>query len=89
MLPAQLLARLGMGAAIPLTTSLLLAAKAQAGIASAGLNAIRQAGAAIGVAVFGALMNGNPSRGFEIAVMVSVGLLLAALAAAAVALRPA
>jgi len=90
MLPAQILARLGIGAAIPLTTSMLLSAasKAQAGIASAGLNAVRQAGAAIGVAVFGALMSGDAPRGFEIAIMVSAGLLFAAVATAVVALRP-
>lgn len=79
MLPAQIIARLGTGAAVPLTTSILLSAtpKAQSGIASAGLNAVRQAGAAIGVAIFGALMTANPVHGFKIVAGFSAVMLLA------------
>jgi hypothetical protein len=61
--------------------------KAQAGIASVGPDAIRQAAAAMGVAASATLMNGNPARGFEIEVVSTSGLLLAAVAAA-VTLRP-
>jgi MFS transporter, DHA2 family, methylenomycin A resistance protein len=88
MLPAQLMARLGVGAAVPLTTSMLLSAvlAAQAGVASAALNTVRQAGAAIGVAVFGALMNGDPTRGFHVAVILSAVLLTTAAIGAAVRL---
>jgi len=89
MLPAQLLARLGVGAAIPIATSMLLSAtsKQQSGIASGGLNAIRQMGAAIGVAAFGALMVGDPSSGFRIAVAICAALLLIAAGSAFLVLR--
>ena len=88
-LPAQLLARLGLGAAIPLTTSILLsaAAKSESGLASGVLNTLRQTGAAVGVAVFGALMVGDNVRGLRIAVVICAGLLLLAAGAAAVSMR--
>lgn len=89
MLPAQLVARFGIGAAVPLTTAMLLSAtsRARSGIASAGLNAVRQTGAAIGVAVFGAFMNSDAAHGFEIAIGLASGLLLAVTAGAALLLR--
>jgi DHA2 family methylenomycin A resistance protein-like MFS transporter len=89
MLPAQLLARLGVGAAIPLTTSILLsaAAKSESGLASGVLNAVRQTGAAVGVAVFGALMIGDNVRGLRVGAVVCAGLLLLAAGAAAVSVR--
>ena len=88
-LPAQLLARLGIGAAIPLTTSILLsaAAKSESGLASGVLNAVRQTGAAIGVAVFGALMIGDNVRGLRVGVMICAALLLLAAGAAALSVR--
>jgi MFS transporter, DHA2 family, methylenomycin A resistance protein len=89
MLPAQIIARFGVGAAVPLTTSMLLSAtsRAQSGIASAGLNAVRQTGAAIGVAMFGAFMNTDAVHGFKIAIGLAAGLLLAVTVGAAVLLR--
>lgn len=89
MLLAQTMARLGIGAAVPLTTAMLLSAtsKAQSGVASAGLNAIRQAGAALGVAIFGAFMNTDTVHGFQLAVGSAAGLLLAVMVGAAVLLR--
>ena len=89
MLPAQLIARLGIGAVVPLTTAMLLSAvpSGQAGIASAALNAVRQSGAAIGVAAFGALMNGDPTRGFHVAVALSAALLAMAAVTAALQSR--
>ena len=89
MLAAQIMARLGIGAAVPLTTAMLLSAtpKAQAGIASAGLNAVRQTGAALGVAMFGAFMVGNPVHGFTFAIALAAGLLLVAMSVAALLLR--
>jgi DHA2 family methylenomycin A resistance protein-like MFS transporter len=89
MLPAQIIARFGIGAAVPLTTSMLLSAtsRAQSGIASAGLNAVRQTGAAIGVAMFGAFMNTDAVHGFKIAIGLAAGLLLAVTVGAAVLLR--
>lgn len=88
-LPAQLLARLGAGAAIPLTTSISLsaAAKSESGLAVGVLNAVRQTGAAVGVAVFGALMIGDNVGGLRIGVMVCAALLLLAAGAAAVIVR--
>ncbi|MBV8807009.1 MAG: MFS transporter [Sinobacteraceae bacterium] len=91
MLAAQIIARLGVGAAVPLTTALLLSAtsRAQSGIASAGLNAIRQTRAALGVAVFGAFMSTDPVRGFEFSTELAAALLLAVTIGAAFGLlRP-
>jgi len=80
MLAAQVMVRLGIGATVPLTTSMLLSSvsAAQVGTASAALNALRQVGAAIGVATFGALMATSPTWGFKMAVLLSAGLLAAA-----------
>ncbi|QOZ67336.1 MFS transporter [Bradyrhizobium arachidis] len=80
MLAAQIMVRLGIGASVPLTTSMLLSSisATQVGTASAALNALRQAGAAIGVAVFGALMVTSPSWGFQMAALLSAVLLAAA-----------
>ena len=85
MLAAQVMVRLGIGATVPLTTSMLLssASAAQVGTASAALNALRQAGAAIGVAVFGALMATSPTWGFQVAALLSAGLLAGAAVVAA------
>jgi DHA2 family methylenomycin A resistance protein-like MFS transporter len=89
MLAAQTIARFGIGAAVPLTTAMLLSAtsRAQSGIASAGLNAVRQTGAALGVAMFGAFMNTDPVYGFELAIELAAGLLVAAMAGTAILLR--
>jgi DHA2 family methylenomycin A resistance protein-like MFS transporter len=85
MLAAQVMVRLGIGATVPLTTSMLLSSvsAAQVGTASAALNALRQAGAAIGVAVFGALMATSPTWGFQVAILLSAGLLAGAAVVAA------
>jgi DHA2 family methylenomycin A resistance protein-like MFS transporter len=88
-LPAQLLGRGGIGAAIPLTTSILLSAavKSESGLASGVLNAVRQTAAAVGVAVFGALMIGDNVSGLRVGVMVCAALLALAVGAAAVSVR--
>lgn len=49
----------------------------QSGIASGALNAMRQTGGAVGVAVFGALMATDIASGIRVAVVVSALLLLA------------
>ena len=89
MLPAQLLVRFGIGIAVPPMTAAMLStvARAQSGLASGVLNAVRQAGAAIGVALFGALLRGNLVDGLRYAVMLSAGLLAFAAVAAAYGLR--
>jgi DHA2 family methylenomycin A resistance protein-like MFS transporter len=85
MLPAQILVRFGAGLAVPPMTAALLATvpRSRSGSASGLLNAIRQAGAAVGVALFGSLIRGDVVQGLRVAVMISAGLF--ALAAIAVA----
>ena len=58
MLPGLVLLPLGIGFAVPLMTSSLLATvpRPRAGVAAGVLNAVRQAGGAIGVALFGMLL---------------------------------
>ncbi|MGW8392961.1 MFS transporter [Pseudoduganella sp. HUAS MS19] len=72
MLPGLALIPGGMGLAVPAMTTSILAAveRSQAGTASAVLNTARQAGGAMGVAIFGALQD------IEFALAVSTVLLL-------------
>jgi DHA2 family methylenomycin A resistance protein-like MFS transporter len=83
MLPAFLLIPAGMGLAVPAMTTAILGAvdKHRSGTASAVLNAARQAGGAIGVAVFGALVGHGPAQiaaGLGTAARISAGLLVLA-----------
>jgi DHA2 family methylenomycin A resistance protein-like MFS transporter len=80
MLPAQLLIRFGIGIAVPPMTSALLATvpRSMSGVASGALNAVRQAGGAIGVALFGVLMRDNVVEGIRSAVTISAALLVMA-----------
>jgi DHA2 family methylenomycin A resistance protein-like MFS transporter len=89
MLPAQLLIRFGIGLAVPPMTAALLATvpRSRSGSASGLLNAVRQAGAAIGVALFGALIRGDIVAGLRIGVMIAAGLLAGAAVASAIFLR--
>lgn len=88
MLPGLALIPAGMGLAVPaMTTSILSSVeKRQAGTASAVLNAARQVGGAIGVAVFGAMVAaGTPAQmttGVKVAMAVSALMLLTAAAIA-------
>jgi len=71
----------GMGFAIPAMTAAVLSSveRSRSGTASAVVNAARQTGGAIGVAVFGALAGNSPAqiiRGLKTASMISLGLLL-------------
>ena len=79
-LPGQLLIRLGIGLAVPAMTTGVLSAvqSARSGVASGTLNAVRQAGGAIGVAMFGALMATDMVWGMRTALVLSGLLLLAA-----------
>ena len=70
----------GMGFAIPAMTATILSSvdRSRSGTASAVVNAARQTGGAIGVAIFGAMMGSAPAqivRGLELASITSVGLL--------------
>jgi len=73
----------GMGFAVPAMTAAVLSGvdRSRSGTASAVLNASRQTGGAIGVAIFGALV-GNTSaqivQGIKMAALISVGLVLIA-----------
>jgi DHA2 family methylenomycin A resistance protein-like MFS transporter len=81
MLPA------GMGFAIPAMTAAVLSSvdRNRSGTASAVLNASRQTGGAIGVAIFGALVGNTATQivlGIKMASLISVGLLFIATAIA-------
>ena len=89
MLPAFLLIPLGMGLAVPAMTTCILASaeRARAGTASAVLNAARQAGGAMGVALFGGLAAGELVSGVRLSGLLSAGLLLVAAALALLGVR--
>jgi DHA2 family methylenomycin A resistance protein-like MFS transporter len=94
MLLPFLLIPTGMGLAVPAMTTCVLASvdRSRAGTASAVLNAARQSGGAIGVAVFGALagstVEGIPGA-LRTSAFLSVGLLIAAAILAWLAVHPA
>lgn len=71
----------GMGLAVPAMTNAILSSvdKQRAGTASAVLNTARQASGAMGVAVYGALVNGTVTRivqGLHTTTVISTGLLI-------------
>jgi DHA2 family methylenomycin A resistance protein-like MFS transporter len=77
----------GMGLAVPAMTTAILSSvpRERSGTASAVLNTARQAGGAVGVAIFGALLGHTRERiipGLHIAGLISTGLLLIAAALA-------
>lgn len=83
MLPAFVLIPGGMGLAVPAMTTKILSSvdRARSGTASGVLNAARQAGGAMGVAVFGALAGGSNGRvvaGLHASALISCVLLLGA-----------
>jgi MFS transporter, DHA2 family, methylenomycin A resistance protein len=61
--------------------------RTQAGIASGLLNAVRQTGGAIGVALFGALMATDMVRGVRIALVGCAGLIVIATTIAIAGIR--
>lgn len=83
MLGAFVLIPLGIGLAVPAMTTAILSSvdRIWSGTASAVLNAARQAGGAIGVAVFGALASGEAGHqilsGLKVAALVSAAMLVA------------
>ena len=83
-LPGLLLLPFGIGLAVPTMTTVVLGTvpRSRAGVASGVLNAVRQAGGAVGVALFGALMAGSGS-GISDAFTISAALLAFAAAIAA------
>ena len=89
MLPGFLVIPLGVGLAVPcMTTSLLSTVPAsRSGVASGVLNSVRQAGGALGVAVYGALLNEKGIVGAQLSFSISVALLLLAALVAAVGVK--
>jgi MFS transporter, DHA2 family, methylenomycin A resistance protein len=83
MMPAFLLIPSGMGLGVPAMTTTILSSveRSWSGTASAVLNTARQAGAAIGVAVFGAMVGGSKAEiipGLHTAAAISTSLLVLA-----------
>lgn len=92
MLPAFLLMPSGMGLGVPAMTTAIMGSveKRASGIAAAVSTASRQAGGAIGVALFGALAGDDPGHmvtGMHTAAAIAVGLLVLAAGMAAFGLR--
>lgn len=83
-LPGLLLLPFGVGLAVPIMTTVVLGTvpRVRAGVASGVLNAVRQTGGAIGVALFGALISRSGS-GMSDAFAVSAALLAFSAAMAA------
>jgi DHA2 family methylenomycin A resistance protein-like MFS transporter len=92
MLPAFALMPAGMGLGVPAMTTTVLASvdKARSGLASGVLNAGRQAGGAIGVAIFGALATGGAGAivdGLRSSAMIAVASLILAAVIAMLGVR--
>ena len=82
----------GMGFAVPAMTATVLSSvdRRRSGTTSAILNAARQTGGAMGVAIFGALVGSTPAqivRGLKLTSLTSVALLLIPIAVAWISIR--
>lgn len=90
MLPGLLVIPLGIGLAVPAMTTALLSTvpRPRSGIASGVLNTVRQAGGAIGVALFGSFMVRDAAHGVQLAFIVSAVVAAAAAILAAFGIRP-
>lgn len=89
-LPAFLAIPAGMGLTMPAATGLILSSvdRAQSGTAAAAINAVRQTGAALGVALCGLLLaGGGLSAGLRNVCHVSIAALLVSIAVAWIGLR--
>jgi MFS transporter, DHA2 family, methylenomycin A resistance protein len=80
----------GLGLIVPPLTSALLGCveKARSGIASGVLNAARQTGSVLGVSLMGSLLAADVVTGARLSLALAAGLLIAAMAVVALALRP-
>jgi len=89
MLPGFVVIPLGIGLAVPcMTTALLTTVPAsRSGMASGVLNSVRQAGGALGVAVYGALLNEKDVAGVQLSFWISAALLILAAVVAAVGVK--
>jgi DHA2 family methylenomycin A resistance protein-like MFS transporter len=89
MLPGFVVIALGVGLAVPcMTTALLTTVPAsRSGVASGVLNSVRQAGGALGVAVYGALLNEKNVAGAQLSFWISAVLLILAALVAAIGVK--
>jgi DHA2 family methylenomycin A resistance protein-like MFS transporter len=89
MLPGLLVTPLGIGLAVPAMTTALLSAvpRSRSGIASGVLNSVRQAGGAIGVALFGSLLARSAVHGVPVVFIVSAAVVAAAAMVAVLGVR--
>jgi DHA2 family methylenomycin A resistance protein-like MFS transporter len=89
MLPGFVVIPLGVGLAVPcMTTALLTTVPAsRSGVASGVLNSVRQAGGALGVAVYGALLNEKNVAGALLSFWISAVLLILAAFVAAIGVK--
>jgi DHA2 family methylenomycin A resistance protein-like MFS transporter len=89
MLPGFVVIALGVGLAVPcMTTALLTTVPAsRSGVASGVLNSVRQAGGALGVAVYGALLNEKNVAGAQLSFWISAVLLIFAALVAAIGVK--
>jgi MFS family permease len=89
MLPGFVVIPLGVGLAVPcMTTALLTTVPAsRSGVASGVLNSVRQAGGALGVAVYGALLNEKNVAGAQLSFWISAVLLILAALVAAIGVK--
>jgi MFS transporter, DHA2 family, methylenomycin A resistance protein len=89
MLPGFVVIPLGIGLAVPCMTTALLSAvpAARSGVASGVLNSVRQAGGALGVAIYGAFLNERAIAGAQLSLSISAALLVLAAVVAAVGIR--
>lgn len=90
MLPGLLVIPLGIGLAVPAMTMALLSTvpRPRSGIASGVLNTVRQAGGAIGVALFGSLMAQSAVAGVQLAFIASTAVVAVAALVALFGVRP-
>jgi DHA2 family methylenomycin A resistance protein-like MFS transporter len=80
----------GLGLVVPPLTSALLGSvdKSRSGVASGVLNAARQTGSVLGVSLMGSLLAAGVVTGARISLALAAGLLIAAMAVVALALKP-
>jgi DHA2 family methylenomycin A resistance protein-like MFS transporter len=77
LLPGLIVIPAGIGLAVPLMTSALLATvpQSRSGVASGVLNTVRQASGGIGVALFGSMMAASGVAGIHTALLLSASLM--------------
>jgi DHA2 family methylenomycin A resistance protein-like MFS transporter len=90
MLAGLIVAPIGIGLVVPAMTTALLGSveKERSGIASGVLNTVRQAGGALGVAVFGSLFAARDVAGMRLDFGIAAALLLAVVVIAVTSVKP-